>query len=88
MGETFGDPEELEVVVGGLSFEVKAGPFAEVGRVAAQIDGDVPDMAREDADEFALRLAELVMQAAEYALDGERLVVLNELRGKTGGRKC
>jgi hypothetical protein len=44
-------------------------------------------MTGEDADEFALRLAELVMQAAEHAFDGKRLVVLNELFGETGGRK-
>jgi hypothetical protein len=87
MGEAFGDPKELELVVRGVSFEVEAGPFAEVGRVAAKIDGDVPDMTGEDADEFALRLAELVMQAAEHAFDGKRLVVLNELFRETGGRK-
>jgi len=86
MGEAFGDPKELELVVRGASFEVEAGPFAEVGR-AAKIDGDVPDMTGEDADEFALRLAELVMQAAEHAFDGKRLVVLNELFRETGGRK-
>ncbi len=88
MGEAFRDPEELEVVVGGLSFEVEARPFAEVWRVAAKIDGDVPNMTGKDADEFALRLAELVMQAAEHALDGKGLVVLDELFRKTGGGKC
>jgi hypothetical protein len=87
MGEAFGDPEKLEVVAGGLGFEVEARPFAEVWGVAAEIDGDVPDMAGEDADEFALGLAELVVQATEYAFDRERLIVLNELGGKTGGRK-
>ena len=87
MGEAFGDPKELEVVVGRLGFEVESGPFAEVGGVAAEVDGDIPDMAGEDADEFALGLAELVVQAPEYAFDRERLVVLNELRGKTSGGK-
>ena len=87
VGEAFGDPEELEIVVERLGFEVKSGPFAEVGGVAAEIDGDVPDMAGEDADELALRLAELVVQAAEDAFGGEGLVVLNELRGKAGGGK-
>ncbi len=67
---------------------MEARPFAEVGRVAAKIDGDVPNMTGEDADEFALRLAELVMQAAEHALDGKGLVVLDELFRKTGGGKC
>ena len=69
VGEAFGNPKELEIVGGGLGFEVESGPFAEVGGVAAQIDGDVPDVAGEDADEFALGFAELVVQAAEYALD-------------------
>jgi len=78
VGEAFGNPEELEVVVRGLSLEVKASPFAEVGRVGAEIDGDVPDMTGEDADEFTLGLAELVMQTAEYALNRKGLVVLNE----------
>jgi len=85
VGEAFGDPEELEFVVRRLSFEVEAGPFAEVGRVATEIDGDVPDMPGEDADKFALGLAELVMQAAEHAFDGKGLVVLDELFRETGG---
>jgi hypothetical protein len=36
VGEAFGDPEELKVVVRGLGPEMEAGPFAEVGRVAAR----------------------------------------------------
>ena len=71
VGEAFGNPEELEFVGGGLGFEVKAGPFAEVGRVAAEIDGNVPDMAGEDSYEFTLGFAELVVQAPKDALDGE-----------------
>jgi hypothetical protein len=35
MGEAFGDPEELEIVVGRLGLEVESGPFAEVGGVGA-----------------------------------------------------
>ena len=87
MGEAFWDPEELEVIVPRLSFEVETGPFAEIGRVAAEIDSNVPDMPGEDADKFALGLAELVMQAAEHAFDGKGLVVLDELFRKTGGGK-
>jgi hypothetical protein len=87
VSEAFGDPEELEVIVPRLSFEVEACPFAEVGRVAAEIDGDVPDMPGEDADKFALGLAELVMQAANHTLDGKRLVVLDELFRETSGGK-
>ena len=84
MGKAFGDPEELEVVGWGLGFEMESGPFAEVRRVAAQVDGDVPDMAGEHADELALGLAELVVEAAENTLAGEGLVVLDEVGGKSG----
>ena len=41
----------------------ESGPFSEVRGVAAKIDGYVPDVSGEDADEFALRLLELVVQA-------------------------
>lgn len=84
MGEAFGNPKDLEVVGGGLGFEMESGPFTEVGRVAAEVDGDVPDMAGEDTYQLALGLAELVVETAEDALSGERLVVLEELGGKTG----
>jgi predicted lipoprotein len=87
MGEAFGDPEELKVVTRGLGFEVEARPFAEVRGVAAEIDGDVPDMAGEDADEFALRLAKLVVQAAEHTLDREGLVILDEMGREARSRK-
>jgi hypothetical protein len=45
VGEAFGDPKELEVIGGGLGFEVKSGPFTEVGRVSAEIDSNIPYMA-------------------------------------------
>ena len=38
----------------GGAFEVESGPFAEVRGVGPKIDGDVPDVSGEDADEFAL----------------------------------
>jgi len=88
VGEAFGDPEELEVVVHGLGFEVEAGPLTEVGGVAAEVDGDVPDVTREDADEFALGLAKLVVKAAKHALDGEGLVILDKLSWEAGGLEC
>jgi len=88
VGETFRDPQQLEIVLRGLHLEVEARPFAEVGRVVAKIDGHVPDVTGEDTHEFALRLLNLVMQAAEYALDGKGLVVLDESARKTGGGKC
>jgi hypothetical protein len=61
VGETLRDPQKLEIVVHRLGFQVKAGPLAEVRGVAAEVDRDVPDVAREDADEFALGLAELIV---------------------------
>jgi hypothetical protein len=87
VGKAFGDPEELEIVVWRLGFQMESGPFSEVRGVAAKIDGDVPDVTGEDANEFALGPGELVMQPAEDAFAGEGLVVLNKLGGKTGGGK-
>jgi hypothetical protein len=78
----------LEVVVRRLSLEVEARPFAEIGRVEAKIDGDVPDVTGEDAHKFTLSVLKLVVQAAEHALNGKGLVVLDELLGKTSGGKC
>jgi hypothetical protein len=66
---------------------MKAGPFAEIGRVAPKIDGDVPDVTGEDTDELALGLIELVMQAPKNPFRGERLIILNEMAGKAGRRK-
>ncbi len=83
VSEAFGDPEELE----GVGVEVEAGPFAEVGGAWAEVYSDVPDMAGEDADELSLGLSELIMEAAEDAFGGERLVILKKLGGKTGGRE-
>ena len=87
VGKTFGDPKELEfaVVIAGL--EIESGPAAEVGRVAAQIDGDVPDVAGENADEFALGMAELVVETTEDTACGKRLIVLSEDGGKAQRRK-
>jgi len=62
---------------------VESGPFAEVRRVAAKIDGNVPDMAGDDADQFPLRPAKLVMKAAENTLRGKGLIILDELDRKT-----
>ena len=85
VGEAFGDPEKLEIFVGGLCLEVETGPFAEVGGVAAQVDGHIPDATGEYADELALGLAQLVVETAEDAFGGEGLVVLDELRGEASG---
>ena len=82
MGEALGDPEhfELAVIVSGL--EIEASPAAKVGGFAAQVDGDVPDVAREDTDQLPLGVTELVMKAAEDATSRERLIILGECVGQ------
>lgn len=42
-------------------------------------------MAGEDANEFSLGLAELIMESPKDALGRKRLIVLNELAGESGG---
>jgi len=81
------DPKQFEfsLVVAGL--QVKAGPFAKVGRAAAEVDGDVPDMAGENTDEFALRFSKLIMEAAEDSLHREGLIVLDKARRETSSGK-
>jgi len=69
VGEAFGNPKELEIVIGGLGFEVKSRPFAKVGRIASKIYSNVPDMSGEDADKLALGLAELVMQPTKHTFN-------------------
>jgi hypothetical protein len=60
---------------------VETGPFAEAWGTGAEIYCDVPNVAGEDTDELSLRSSELVVEASEDSLGGERLVVLNELGG-------
>lgn len=64
---------------------MKAFELAEGGGVAAQVDGDVPDVTGEDADEFPLGFFELIMQPTEDAFGGSGLIVLDELSGEAGG---
>lgn len=84
MGEALGNPKELEFSGIVPRFKVEARPFTEVGRIAAKIDGDVPDMAGEHANQFPLGLAELIMKASQDASGGERLVILYKMGGQTG----
>ena len=65
VGETFRNPEGVDFSFIGEGLEMEAGPFAEVGGVAAEVDGYIPDMAGEDADELSLRLAKLVVETSE-----------------------
>lgn len=83
MRKAFGNPDELEFALVIAGFEIERGPTAEVGRVATEINSDVPDVAGEDADEFSLGMTELVVETAENAAGGKRLVVLSEGRGKS-----
>ena len=85
MGKAFGNPEELELAVVVEGLEIEGGPAAEVGRVTTEIDGYIPDVAGEDANEFALRMTQLVVEPAENAACGKRLIVLSEDRRKTEG---
>ena len=78
VGEAGGDPEELERIWA----EVESGPLPEVGGLGAQVDGDVPDMAGEDANELSLGLFELVVESAKDALGGTGLVILDEAGGQ------
>src|SRR5690348_4600244 len=64
--------------------EMESGPLAEGGRAAPQVDHHVVDLAEEHLHELALRLADLVVQAAQHVTHGERLVVLYELDLEAG----
>ena len=72
----------MERVIDRLCFKMESRPFAEIGRVAAEVDRDVPDVPGEYADKLALGLAELVVQTAENPFAGERVVVLDEFCGQ------
>jgi hypothetical protein len=83
MRKTFGNPQELKFAVVVTGLKIERSPTAEVWRLRTEIDGDVPDVAGEDADEFSLGMTELIVKSAEDAPRGKRLVVLGEGRGKT-----
>lgn len=83
MGKAFGDPEKLEITAVAYRLKVEARPPAKLGRVAAKIDSDVPDVSRENTNEFSLRQTKLVVESAEDPLAGKRLIVLGELGRKT-----
>ena len=78
VGEACRDPEKFERMVFCWGFEAKSGPFTEVGGTEAEVDGDVPDVAGEYPNQLALGLFELVVEAAEDALGGEGLIILNK----------
>jgi len=59
---------------------MESSPPSKVRRIPSKIDRDIPDVARENADKFALGLAELIMKTPKYSFSGERLVILYEVR--------
>jgi hypothetical protein len=79
MSKAFGNPKHLEFTCIAARFQVKTLPFAKVRGAATDVDGDVPDMAGEHTDELALRLSELVVQAAQNTSCGGGLIILNEI---------
>jgi hypothetical protein len=87
VGEALWDPEEFELTLGIPRLKIEAGPAPEVGRVAAKIYGDVPDVPGEDPNEFALRVAKLVVKAPKDTADRKRLIVLCEGVRKIERRK-
>src|SRR2546425_426565 len=58
---------------------------AEGRRAAPDVDRDVEDLAGDDPDDLALRLPDLIVQAAQHAAPRARVVVLHEVRVQAGG---
>src|SRR5690606_30311493 len=74
VGETLGDPE-LALV---LRAEDGRGPAPEMRRTTADVHRHVVDLALQHADQLALRVGPLVMQAAQHPARGQRYVALHE----------
>jgi hypothetical protein len=87
VGEALWNPEEFELAFGIPRLKMEAGPAPEVGRVTAEIDGNVPNVPGEDPNEFALRMTKLVVKAPKNAANGKRLIVLCEGVWKIERRK-
>ncbi len=83
VGEAFGDPEEAVVLV----VEEDGVMEAEGGGTLADVDGDVPDLALEAGDEFALGVWPLVVEAAEDVLAGLADVGLDDRDSRPSARK-
>jgi hypothetical protein len=75
--EAFRDPELAPVGLG----QLHAHPLPAGGRAGAQVDRHVPGRAAHDADQLALGVRDgLVVQPAQHAGPGARVVVLHEGR--------
>jgi hypothetical protein len=60
-------------------------PLSAGGRPFTDVYGDVEDGSLSDADEFALRVFDLVVEAAENAFGASAVIVLDEVDGCTDG---
>ena len=58
---------------------------AERRRAPPQVDRDVPHLAAHAADQLALRVLDLVVEAAQHAAAGARMIVLHERGVDSGG---
>src|SRR4029077_2466603 len=74
MREASGNVDLLEV----LRRDADTDPLAERRRPAPDVDGDVEDLAFDDAKELALRALQLQMEAADGAACRSRVIVLHE----------
>src|SRR5215210_6298234 len=57
-----------------------AKPFAKRGGTSPDIDGDIEDLPGNHPQEFSLRLFDLIMQPAQDALAGSRVVILYKIK--------
>ncbi|MOA44196.1 hypothetical protein D3C78_1664330 [compost metagenome] len=64
--------------------QVHRDPFAECWRAFAHVHGDIADLPVHHAHQLALGVCHLVVQPTEHALDGARVVVLDELHLHAG----
>jgi len=62
-------------------------PAAEGGGTAAQVEENVEHFPADYTYQLALRLLELIVQAAQDAVCGVRMIVLNELSGDADFRE-
>ena len=77
--EAVGKPRRDEELAVALVVELEPLPLPIRRRVAAQVDGDVPDPPAKAAHELGLPGARLEMKAAQDPAAGARVVVLDEL---------
>jgi hypothetical protein len=83
--EAFRNPEVTLVLRG----QHRRGPAPEVRRAATDVDRDVVDLALEHADQLALRVRPLVVEATQHALHRLRDIALHEARVDPGlGEAC